>query len=112
MTIAFTNPFLAVPVPTTGPCVNPWWARAWSVPERFRDRRDAGKQLAPLLELLAADDPVVLGLPRGGVPVAFEVACALHAPLDLLVVRKLGLPWQPELGVGAVGEDDVIVLNH
>ncbi len=55
---------------------------------------------------------MVLGLPRGGVPVAFEVAHALGAPLDVLVVRKLGLPWQPELGVGAVGEDGVLVRNN
>ena len=56
-------------------------------------------------------DPVVLGLPRGGVPVAFEVAVALDAPLDVLVVRKLGVPWQPELGMGAIGEGDVLVVS-
>ena len=56
-------------------------------------------------------DPIVLGLPRGGVPVAFEVARALDAELDVLVVRKVGVPWQPELGMGAVGEDDVLVLS-
>ncbi len=55
--------------------------------------------------------PIVLGLPRGGVPVAFEVAQALDAPLDVLIVRKLGVPHQPELGMGAVGEDGVRVLN-
>ena len=56
-------------------------------------------------------DVVVLGLPRGGVPVAFEVAQALQAPLDVLVVRKLGVPFQPELAFGAIGEDGVRVLN-
>jgi adenine/guanine phosphoribosyltransferase-like PRPP-binding protein len=55
---------------------------------------------------------VVVGLPRGGIPVAYEVAQALGAPLDVLVVRKLGCPWQPELGVGALGEDDIRLLNE
>jgi putative phosphoribosyl transferase len=59
-----------------------------------------------------AEDPVVVGLPRGGVPVAAEVARALDAPLDVLVVRKLGCPFQPELGMGAIGEDGAIVLNR
>jgi putative phosphoribosyl transferase len=78
----------------------------------FRDRRDAGARLAELLEHLRAEEPVVLGLPRGGVPVAFEVASRLGAPLDVIVVRKLGVPFQPELGMGAVGEDGAIVVNH
>ena len=69
---------------------------------RFADREDAGRHLADALGHLAGTDVVVLGLPRGGVPVAAEVARALHAPLDVLVVRKLGLPWQPELAMGAV----------
>jgi len=77
----------------------------------FRDRREAGRRLAERLEHLRGESPVVLGLPRGGVPVAFEVASALHAPLDVIVVRKLGVPFQPELGMGAVGEDGVVVLN-
>jgi predicted phosphoribosyltransferase len=77
----------------------------------FRDRRDAGARLAESLEHLRAEEPVVLGLPRGGVPVAFEVAEHLDAPLDVIVVRKLGVPVQPELGMGAVGEDGAIVLN-
>jgi putative phosphoribosyl transferase len=77
----------------------------------FRDRREAGQRLAELLASLRALSPLVLGLPRGGVPVAFEVARALDAPLDILVVRKLGVPFQPELGMGAVGEDGVRVLN-
>ena len=61
---------------------------------------------------LGDEDVVVLGLPRGGVPVAFEVARELDAPLDVIVVRKLGVPYQPELGMGAIGEDGVRVLNH
>jgi putative phosphoribosyl transferase len=77
----------------------------------FRDRRDAGRQLADRLEPLRAADPVVVGLPRGGVVVAAEVARRLGAPLDVIVVRKLGLPFQPELGMGAVGEGGVRVLN-
>jgi putative phosphoribosyl transferase len=78
----------------------------------FRDRREAGRRLAERLSGLRASSPLVLGLPRGGVPVAFEVAKALGAPLDVLVVRKLGVPFQPELGMGAVGEDGVRVLNR
>jgi predicted phosphoribosyltransferase len=78
----------------------------------FRDRHDAGIRLATRLEHLARDEPVVVGLPRGGVPVAFEVAKALGAPLDVIVVRKIGVPFQPELGMGAVGEDGVCVLNE
>ena len=70
----------------------------------FDDRVDAGRQLAERLESLRGQDIVVLGLPRGGVPVAFEVAKALQAPLDVLVVRKLGVPFQPELAFGAIGE--------
>jgi putative phosphoribosyl transferase len=77
----------------------------------FRDRREAGRRLAERLSGLRASSPLILGLPRGGVPVAYEVAKALAAPLDILVVRKLGVPYQPELGMGAVGEDGVRVLN-
>ena len=77
----------------------------------FDDRVDAGRQLAERLESLRGQDIVVLGLPRGGVPVAFEVAKALRAPLDVLVVRKLGVPFQPELAFGAVGEGGVRVIN-
>jgi putative phosphoribosyl transferase len=77
----------------------------------FRDRREAGRRLAERLSNLRSSQPLVLGLPRGGVPVGYEVARALDAPLDVLVVRKLGVPFQPELGMGAVGEDDVRVLN-
>jgi predicted phosphoribosyltransferase/dienelactone hydrolase len=78
---------------------------------RFRDRRDAGRRLAARLGALADQHPVVLGLPRGGVPVAYEVAQALDAPLDVLVVRKIGVPSQPELGMGAIGEGGARVLN-
>ncbi|HEX9337285.1 MAG TPA: phosphoribosyltransferase family protein [Pseudonocardiaceae bacterium] len=77
----------------------------------FADRHDAGRRLAEELRHLRDQDPVVVGLPRGGVPVAFEVATVLRAKLDVLVVRKLGVPFQPELAMGAVGEDDVAVLN-
>ena len=78
----------------------------------FTDRRDAGRQLAHLVEHLRGSDVVVLGLPRGGVPVAWEVAQALEAPLDVIIVRKLGLPRQPEVAMGAVGEGGVGVLEH
>ncbi|MCX2925581.1 phosphoribosyltransferase family protein [Streptomyces sp. NEAU-W12] len=77
----------------------------------FRDRRDAGRQLAARLEHLKGTEVVVLGLPRGGVPVAAEVAEALGAPLDVCLVRKLGVPFQPELGMGAIGEGGVRVIN-
>jgi putative phosphoribosyl transferase len=79
---------------------------------RFVDRTDAGRRLAERLRQYQVQEPIVVGLPRGGVPVAAEVARALHAPLDVLVVRKLGCPFQPELGMGAIGEDDTIILNH
>ena len=78
----------------------------------FADRADAGRRLAARLEHLRGEPVVVLGLPRGGVPVALEVARALGAPLDVIVVRKLGVPYQPELGMGAVGEDGVRVINR
>ncbi|HEX2038508.1 MAG TPA: phosphoribosyltransferase family protein [Acidimicrobiales bacterium] len=78
----------------------------------FRDRADAGRRLAERLERYRHDDVVVLALPRGGVPVAAEVARALHAPLDVIVVRKVGVPFQPELAMGAVGEDGVRIVNH
>lgn len=77
----------------------------------FDDRGDAGRQLAQRLAQLSGKAVVVLGLPRGGVPVAFEVAKSLQAPLDVLVVRKLGVPFQPELAFGAIGEDGVRVLT-
>ena len=77
----------------------------------FADRDDAGRRLAARLGHLRGEPVVVVGLPRGGVPVAFQVAQALGAPLDVIVVRKLGVPFQPELGMGAVGEDGVRVIN-
>src|SRR5215510_9880341 len=75
------------------------------------DRIDAGRALARSLEYLRGRDLVVLGLPRGGVPVAFEVARALEAPLDVIVVRKIGVPYQPELAMGAIGEGGIRVSN-
>jgi predicted phosphoribosyltransferase/dienelactone hydrolase len=77
----------------------------------FKDRIEAGARLAADLQLRPYENPIVLGLPRGGVPVAFEVALALRAPLDIILVRKLGVPFQPELAMGAIGEDGVRVLN-
>ncbi|MEU6092339.1 phosphoribosyltransferase [Streptomyces sp. NPDC047085] len=78
----------------------------------FSDRLEAGRRLGARLEYLRGQDVVVLGLPRGGVPVAAQVADALDAPLDVCLVRKLGVPEQPELGMGAIGEDDVRVINQ
>lgn len=78
----------------------------------FQDRVEAGSRLAEMLGHLKGEKVVVLGLPRGGVPVGHEVAKALGAPLDVIVVRKLGVPWQPELAMGAIGEDGVRVLNR
>ncbi|GAB3258230.1 phosphoribosyltransferase family protein [Nocardioides dilutus] len=78
----------------------------------FSNRSDAGRQLVAGLTHLAGEPVVVLGLPRGGVPVAFEIARALKAPLDVIVVRKLGVPWQPELAMGAIGEEGVRVLDR
>jgi putative phosphoribosyl transferase len=78
----------------------------------FLNRRDAGSRLAESLRGLREENPLVIALPRGGIPVAFEVARALGAPLDMLVVRKLGAPGQPELGVGAVAEGGACVLNE
>ena len=81
----------------------------------FTDRTDAGKQLASELRRRLGDDiggdVVVTGLPRGGVPVALEVARELRAPLDVIIVRKLGAPYQPELGFGAIGEEGALVMN-
>ena len=83
------------------------------MPLLFHDRKDAGKQLA---QKLAAwrdrDDVTVLALPRGGVPVAFEIAHHLHAPLDLMLVRKLGVPGQEELAMGAIALPDIRVFNQ
>lgn len=80
---------------------------------RFRDRTEAGQMLAEMLrEYANRDDVVVLALPRGGVPVGFEVAKALNAPLDVFVVRKLGLPGQEELAMGAIASGGIRVLNR
>jgi putative phosphoribosyl transferase len=79
----------------------------------FADRGDAGKQLARSLETLRdRNDLVVLGLPRGGIPVAYEVAVELDAPLDIVVVRKIGVPGQPELAMGAVASGGVTIRNE
>ncbi|MFI1281349.1 phosphoribosyltransferase family protein [Streptomyces sp. NPDC020858] len=78
----------------------------------FTHRTDAGERLAEALRHLQGEDPVVLGLPRGGVPVAFQVARALGAPLDVIVVRKLGVPYHRELGFGAIGEGGVRVISE
>lgn len=79
---------------------------------RFANRRQAGEQLGRAVADLKPSDPVVYALPRGGVPVAFEVARALQCPLDILIVRKVGVPFQPELAMGAIAEGDVIVRNR
>jgi putative phosphoribosyl transferase len=79
---------------------------------RFRDRADAGRVLAARLKHLRSTNPVVVGLPRGGVPVAAEVAAALGAQLDVVLVRKIGAPEREELAVGAIGEDGVTVRNE
>ncbi len=82
------------------------------MPERFRDRRDAGRRLATYLARYAGDPTVlVLALPRGGVPVAYEIAEALSAPLDVFLVRKLGLPGHEEFAIGAIASGGVVVLN-
>ncbi len=79
----------------------------------FQDRRDAGRQLAAeLLQYADRPDVLVLALPRGGVPVAYEVARLLHAPLDVFLVRKLGLPGHEELAMGAIASGGVRVLNE
>ncbi|MFF8828127.1 phosphoribosyltransferase [Streptomyces sp. NPDC015131] len=83
---------------------------------RFRDRGEAGRELAARFTEWRRqgrlDDPVVLGLPRGGVPVAAEIAAALHAPLDVLVVRKIGAPYNPEVGIGALAGDRPPVFDE
>jgi putative phosphoribosyl transferase len=78
----------------------------------FTDRVAAGRLLAEAAAHLRGADVVVLGLPRGGMPVAFEVARSLDAPLDVIVVRKVGVPWQPELAMGAVGENGACTVNE
>jgi putative phosphoribosyl transferase len=81
------------------------------IDERFENRSAAGKELAARLEHYRDQDPIVLALPRGGVEVGYEVALALGAPLDVFIARKLGAPHQPELGIGAVAQGGVLVLD-
>lgn len=77
----------------------------------FKNRREAGEKLAKLLEKYGSENPVVLALPRGGVPVGFEVAKVLNAPLNVIITRKLGVPGNRELGVGSIGEGGVKILD-
>lgn len=77
----------------------------------FHNRSEAGRRLATKLQGMRIVDPLVFALPRGGVPVGFEIAQALNCPLDILVVRKLGSPTNPELGIGAIADGDVRVLD-
>ncbi len=79
--------------------------------KRFKNREDAGRQLAERLAHYQDEDPIVLALPRGGVPVGYEISHALQAPLDVFVARKLGAPGRPELGIGAIAQGGVRVLN-
>jgi putative phosphoribosyl transferase len=81
-------------------------------PKRFADRAVAGRLLAERLLEMKLDAPVAIALPRGGVPVGYEVAEALAAPLDIALVRKLGAPGRPELGIGALGEDGTVILDR
>jgi putative phosphoribosyl transferase len=83
-----------------------------SQPGRFVNRRDAGRQLATRLLPLAEERPIVVALPRGGIPVAEQVAVALGAPLEILAVRKLGAPHNPEYGIGAIAEGGTRVLDQ
>src|ERR1041385_4098260 len=78
---------------------------------RFADRREAGKQLATSLERFRGQAPIVVGMTRGGVPVAAEIALALGAPLDVAIVRKVGAPRNPEFALGAVAEGGVRLLG-
>ena len=87
-------------------------SRSPIAPVRFADRSDAGRRLAQQLMPLRAERPVVVALPRGGVPVAYEISAALEAPLEVLAVRKLGAPHNPEFGIGAVAEDGTGVLDR
>jgi predicted phosphoribosyltransferase len=83
------------------------------VPRRFADRRDAGAVLANALDLYRGrSDVVVLALPRGGLPVAYEVARSLNAPLDVLIVRKIGAPGHPEFAIGAIASGGISVLDR
>src|SRR5947207_15525143 len=80
----------------------------------FANRKSAGRELGKRLQHLRTEEPVVLALPRGGVPVGFEIAKRLEAPLEIVLVRKIGVPWQPELALGAVvdGADPQVIINE
>jgi putative phosphoribosyl transferase len=78
----------------------------------FEDRHDAGRALVPAMRACALNNPIIIGLPRGGVPVAYEIALALKAPLDIITVRKLGAPLQPELAIGAIASGGIQALNE
>jgi putative phosphoribosyl transferase len=78
----------------------------------FEDRHNAGRALVPAMRDRALNDPIIIGLPRGGVPVAYEIALALKAPLDIITVRKLGAPSQPELAIGAIASGGIQALNE
>ena len=78
----------------------------------FEDRKDAGRQLAERLARYGDENPIILALPRGGVPVGYEIARALQAPFDIFIARKLGAPGRRELGIGAVAQGGVRVLNE
>ena len=93
------------------PALAPRTIRRQAMSMSFRDRIDAGRRLGAFLLEEGIADPVIIGLPRGGVVVAAEVARLLDAPLDVVVVRKLGAPGRPELGIGAIGEDGTRALN-
>lgn len=77
----------------------------------FKDRMDAGKALLKPLEKYAGKDVIVLGIPRGGVPIGYPIAKALNAPLDVIIPRKLPIPWSPEVGFGAVTSAGDVILN-
>ena len=95
--------------PGRGGLFGSWAARDAHI---FRDRADAGRQLADRLLDLREAEPIVLALPRGGVPVGYEIACELEAPLDVFLVRKIGAPGHRELGIGAVAQGDVRLFNE
>lgn len=78
----------------------------------FEDRQEAGKRLARELDRYKTENPIVFALPRGGVPIGFQIAKELFAPLDIIVVRKLGAPGREEFGIGAIAEGGVLILDH
>ncbi|HEU4730150.1 MAG TPA: hypothetical protein VFT22_19765, partial [Kofleriaceae bacterium] len=94
------------------PSISSSWRELLVGARRFVDRRSAGRLLGHALARYAGTNPVVLGLPRGGVPVADEIARMLSGTLDVWVARKLGVPFQPELGMGAIAEGPAVVLDR